>query len=107
MDARIFQEFNRPQETYNYMDYLFTFQPGDKWIYKHMKEIDLSLKELESKGEWYDGCPPGDVMERNRFTFRVVKHTMYEILQLRLALIKNHLDVYKFNGQHSFWRCFG
>ena len=87
------------------MDYLFTVQPGDRWIYEHKDQLKQSLQELELKGEWYDGLPPEKVMRRNRFTSSVVIHSMYDIICFRLDFIKNHLDVYKCNkGQMDTYR---
>ena len=88
---------NREIDTYYYLDYLFTVQPGDRWICDHLDQLKQSLQELELKGEWYDGLPSEEIMRRIRFTSSVVIHSMYDILSFRLEFIKNHLEVYKCN----------
>ncbi|KXJ05154.1 hypothetical protein AC249_AIPGENE14422 [Exaiptasia diaphana] len=89
---------NRDLEIYNYMDYLFGSQPGDKWIYENNSHLYESLTELVSKGAWYDGFPSSEVMTRKGFSGDVVKHDMYDILYWRVEFIRNHFDVYARNG---------
>ena len=85
-------------EIYNYIDYLFSKQPSDSWIFQHVNNIDDGLNELVLLGQWDGTRPCIRERERHRFTNKVIKDDLYSIVLWRAHYVKDHYEEYSRGG---------